>query len=272
MNLVGSPIDLLIAFTAGVLMSFTPCVYPLIPITVGYIGASARGSRLKGFILSAIYALGIATTYSILGAIASLTGKVFGQIAGSPWPYFIVANACIFFGLVLLGVFNLSLPTLTPLEKATDEVGGGIPFKADGDSMLPSAQIVNPVRKLISNGVRELCSLTGLTAKKIEPKGIISVFLLGLVSGLVVGPCTAPALATILVYVGTKQNLFYGMALLFCFAYGLCTVLILAGTFSSILVNLPKSGIWIERIKKICGIILILVGEYFLIIAGRYFL
>ena len=222
MNLVGNPLDLLIAFAAGVLVSFTPCVYPLVPITVGYIGGSARGSRLKGFILSVIYALGIATTYSILGAVASLTGKVFGQIAGSPWPYFIVANACIFFGLVLLDVFRIPLPTFS--------------------------------------------------VKRIEPKGIISVFLFGMISGLVVGPCTAPALATILVYVGTKQNLVYGMSLLFCFAYGLCTVLILAGTFSSMLVNLPKSGMWIERAKKLCGLVLIGIGEYFLIQSGRYFL
>lgn len=220
MNLAGNPLDFLIAFGAGILVSFTPCVYPLIPVTVGYIGASTRGSRAKGFLLSIIYALGIAVTYSILGAIASLSGRLFGQMAGNPWPYFIVANACIFFGLVLLDVLSLPLPAFA--------------------------------------------------AKRIEPKGIISVFLFGLVSGLVVGPCTAPALGTILVYVGSRQNLIYGMLLLFCFAYGMCAILILAGTFSSILVNLPKSGIWMSRIKKACGLILIGVGEYFLIQAGRY--
>ncbi|MBL7130368.1 MAG: sulfite exporter TauE/SafE family protein [Candidatus Omnitrophica bacterium] len=220
MNLAGNPLDFFIAFGAGVLISFTPCVYPLIPITVGYIGASVRGSRFKGFLLSIIYALGIAVTYSILGAVASLTGKVFGQIAGNPWPYFIVANLCIFFGLVSLGVFKVPLPTFT--------------------------------------------------TRRIEPKGIISVFIFGLVSGLVVGPCTAPVLGTILVYVGTRQNLLYGMLLLFCFAYGMCTILILAGTFSSLLVNLPKSGVWMGRIKRLCGLILIGIGEYFLIQAGRY--
>ncbi|MFC1708925.1 cytochrome c biogenesis protein CcdA [Candidatus Omnitrophota bacterium] len=222
MNLVGNPIDFLVAFGAGIAISFTPCVYPLIPITVGYIGASAKGSRLKGFFLSAIYALGIATTYSALGAIASLTGRVFGQLAGNPWIYFIVANVCIFFGLVLLDVFRIPLPTFA--------------------------------------------------AKRIEPKSAISVFLFGLLSGLVVGPCTAPALGTILVYVSTRQNLPYSMLLLFCFAYGMCTVLILAGTFSSVLTNLPRSGIWMARVKKVCGLILIVVGEYLLIQTGRYIL
>lgn len=222
MSLVGNPLDFIIAFGAGVLVSFTPCVYPLIPITVGYIGAATGGSRRKGFVLSVIYALGIATTYSVLGLIASLTGKVFGQVAGNPWAYFIVANACIFFGLVLLDVFVIPFPVFT--------------------------------------------------AKKIEPKGIISVFLFGLLSGLVVGPCTAPALGAILVYVGSRQNLVYGMLLLFCFAYGMCTVLILAGTFSGVLVNLPKSGVWMSRIKKTCGFILILIGEFLLIQTGRYIL
>lgn len=222
MILVGRPLDFIVAFLGGVLVSFTPCVYPLIPVTVGYIGGLAYGSRLKGFILSVIYALGVATTYSVLGAIASLTGRIFGRIAGSPWPYFIVANVCIFFGLVLLDVFSIPLPAFS--------------------------------------------------AKKIEAKSVLSVFLLGLISGLVVGSCTTPVLATILVYVGTRQNLLYGILLLFCFAYGLCTILILAGTFSGIFVNLPKSGIWLGRIKKFCGIILILAGEYFLIQAGRYFI
>lgn len=222
MNLAGNPLDFLVAFGAGLLVSFTPCVYPLLPITIGYIGASARGSRTKGFILSVAYALGVAITYSILGAFASLSGKIFGQVAGNPWTYFIVANACIFSGLVLLEVFTLPLLMFT--------------------------------------------------TKKIEPKSTISVLLFGMISGLVVGPCTAPALGTILVYVGSRQNLIYGMLLLFCFAFGMSGMLILAGTFSSVFINLPKSGIWLSRIKKIFGLMLILIGEYFLIQTGRYML
>jgi len=86
---------------------------------------------------------------------------------------------------------------------------------------------------------------------------------------LVVGPCTAPALGTILLYVATKQSIFYGISLLLVFAYGMGFLLILVGTFSSILVNLPKSGIWLIRLKRFCGFILLGVGEYFLIKAGR---
>ena len=95
-----------------------------------------------------------------------------------------------------------------------------------------------------------------------------SAFLLGLASGLVAGPCTAPALGTILLYVSTKQNIFYGASLLFVFAYGMGFLLILAGTFSALFVNLSRSEIWLTRVKKVFGFILLGIGEYFLIKAG----
>ena len=66
-----------IALFAGILTSFTPCVYPVIPITIGYIGTRAAESKGKGFLLSLSYVLGIAVTYSVLGGIAALTGKLF---------------------------------------------------------------------------------------------------------------------------------------------------------------------------------------------------
>ena len=105
---------------------------------------------------------------------------------------------------------------------------------------------------------------------KIERKGgYLSVFLLGLASGLVAGPCTAPALGAILVYVASRQNVVYGASLLFSFAYGMGFLLILTGTFGAFFLRLPKSGAWLTGIKKAGGFILIAAGEYFLIQAGR---
>ncbi len=94
------------AFLGGVLVSFTPCVYPVAPITVAFIGAHSAGSRLKGFWLSAIYVLGMAFTYTLLGGIAAFSGKLFGQIQTNPWTYFLLANVCILMGLSLMGVFS----------------------------------------------------------------------------------------------------------------------------------------------------------------------
>ncbi|MFA5038167.1 MAG: cytochrome c biogenesis protein CcdA [Candidatus Omnitrophota bacterium] len=216
----GNPFEFIFAFGAGVLVSFSPCVYPLLPITVGYIGATGQKDRFHAFMLSLIYVLGMAITYSILGVFASMTGKIFGQISSSPLSFFIIGNICIVFGLSMLGVFELHLPEFF-------------------------------LRKVRAR------------------KSKFSVFLLGMTSGLIVGPCTAPVLGAILVFVATKQNLLYGIFLLFSFAYGMGALLILAGTFSGMLASLPKSGHWMYTVEKIGGILLILTGEYFLINMGR---
>ncbi len=207
-------------FAAGVLVSFTPCVYPVIPLTLGCIGARAVGSKWKGFFLSLVYVLGMATTYAILGAIASLSGKLFGQIGSSPVSYFVVGNICLILGLSMLGV--LQIPQLN--------------FAGAG-----SVQ---------------------------KKGGTLGVFVVGLISGLIVGPCTAPVLATILLYVSTQKNLVYGFSLLFVFGYGVGFLLILLGTFTGLLASMPKSGEWLERVKKIFGWVLVLVAEYYFIKMG----
>jgi thiol:disulfide interchange protein DsbD len=100
-----------IVLLAGVATSFTPCVYPVIPIIVGYIGGQGTRSKVSGFILSFSYVLGMALTYSALGAFAALSGKLFGQIQNNPVTYLIVGNVIIFFALSTLGVFSLSVPS-----------------------------------------------------------------------------------------------------------------------------------------------------------------
>ena len=211
------------AYLGGLVISFTPCTYPLIPVTVGFIGAQGSSSRLRGFFLSLFYVGGIAFTYSILGGVAALSGRLFGQMQTTPWTYFIMANLCLFMGLAMLDVFSLSLP---------------VPQK---------------LIKLTGNG---------------NKKGFLDSFLIGAVSGVVIGPCTAPALAVLRGYVAVKTNLLLGMSLLFVFAFGMGTLLIIAGTFVGFIAALPKSGEWMTKIKTFCGLILIGAAEYFLYTAG----
>jgi thiol:disulfide interchange protein DsbD len=213
----------LAAYLGGLVISFTPCTYPLIPVTVGFIGAQGSSSKLRGFFLSLFYVGGIAFTYSILGGVAALSGRIFGQMQTTPWTYFIMANLCLIMGLSMLDVFSLSLPVPQKFMKLT------------GDK---------------------------------NKKGFLDSFLIGAVSGVVIGPCTAPALAVLLGYVAVKTNLLLGMSLLFVFAFGMGTLLIIVGTFAGVIAALPKSGKWMTKIKTVFGLILIGAAEYFLYTAG----
>jgi thioredoxin:protein disulfide reductase len=104
------PATFAVLYLAGLLTSLTPCVYPLIPITVGVFGARKSERRGRAAALSATYVLGIATTYSSLGLFAALSGHAFGSALASPW----VAAAMALFMLALaasmFGAFELDLP------------------------------------------------------------------------------------------------------------------------------------------------------------------
>lgn len=99
-------------------------------------------------------------------------------------------------------------------------------------------------------------------------KGFLSSFLVGIVSGVVIGPCTTPVLAVLLGYVAVKTNFLLGITLLFVFAFGMGTLLILVGTFAGVIAALPRSGVWMTKIKVVFGLILIGAAEYFLYTAG----
>ncbi|MCC6476513.1 thioredoxin family protein [bacterium] len=106
----GSWTAFLIAFLGGILASFTPCVYPVIPITIGYIGGSSQGKPMRGLALSAIFSLGIAIVYSSLGLFAAATGTLFGSISGSPIVNIVIAAVFGLMGFSMLGAFDIALP------------------------------------------------------------------------------------------------------------------------------------------------------------------
>jgi cytochrome c-type biogenesis protein len=103
---------LAVLFGAGLATSFTPCVYPMIPITAGILGGvgSTRRSRGRTLVLTLVYVLGLALTYSILGLLAGLSGTLFGTVSSSPWALFIMGNLLLVFGLALLDVFTINAP------------------------------------------------------------------------------------------------------------------------------------------------------------------
>ena len=99
------PLALALAFLFGILSSLTPCVYPVIPITVAYIGSRSEGrSRFHGFALSCAFVLGLAIVYAALGAFSATAGQAFGALTQTPWIG--IPLAAVFFVLAL-SMFNL---------------------------------------------------------------------------------------------------------------------------------------------------------------------
>ena len=205
------------AYAAGVAVSFTPCVYPVIPITAAVIGVQGGVSAARGFVLSLSFVLGLAVTYTAVGMFAALTGRLFGSVQASPVTQGVLGILCMVMGLAMLEVFHLSLERFMP------RAGAG----------------------------------TGR-------RGVLGSFVIGLTSGFLLGPCTAPVLAVILGVVAARQDVFFGGTLLFVFSFGVGTLLLIVGTSAGLLAGLPKSGAWMVTVKKLSGIILLAAGAYFL--------
>ena len=221
----GSFLAYVVSFCAGVLVSFTPCVYPLIPINIGVITAQAPDSRLKAFYLSLSFVIGTALVYSTLGIIASLMGKVFAKFQINPLGFILIGVLTLFLGLSLLGLFNLPQIKL---------------FRRNDKSGLPGQRFK-----------------------------VFGAFALGAAGALIIGPCTAPILGMLFLYVALKENILFGASLIFVFALGMGTLLILTGTFSQFLVSLPRSGKWNLAIKKVLGWILVIYAGFLFFKAGR---
>ncbi len=209
-----------VVYAAGVFTSFTPCVYPLVPVVAGVIGA-ATDKKFKGFIFSLIYITGISFTYALLGVGAALAGTIFGLTSQSHPVNIVVGGILIIFGLAMLDIINIPLPGFK----------GGVVHK--------------------------------------HSPGWVGILILGMVSGLVAAPCSTPVLGSILALTAANtESIISGGVLLFIYGLGVGTLLILVGTFSSLTANLPKSGAWMNILKKIFGIIIVLSGVYFLVFKG----
>jgi thiol:disulfide interchange protein DsbD len=215
MVITGSVFDFAGVFVAGVVVSLTPCVYPLIPvITAAIAGANVHGTRRGAFFLSLLYVFGLACAYAGLAVFAAMTGKVFGVVQNTPGFSFVIAGIFLFFALAMMDV--TSLPTM----------------------------------RIFSSG---------------KPRSPWMVLVMGVASGFAVGPCTAPVLGSLLVYVASKQNIFYGASLLFVFACGVGGTLILAGTLGGMIASLPRSGVWMLAIKRAAGLVLLGFAGYYVL-------
>ena len=96
-----------------------------------------------------------------------------------------------------------------------------------------------------------------------------AVFLLGATSGLVAAPCGAPAFAAVLTWVATTQSAVLGFVYLFVFSLGMTALLVVVGLFSGAIAALPRAGAWMSWIKKLAGVVLLFMAEYYFVKAGQ---
>jgi thiol:disulfide interchange protein DsbD len=125
-SLSAHPAAALVAvYAGGVLTSLTPCLYPMIPVTVSIVGGSAgaarRSSRMS---LAATYVLGLASAYAGHGLIAGLTGTLFGAISTNPWLLFAMANVMLVSAGAMADVVPVPIPQRWRDRSATMGEGG----------------------------------------------------------------------------------------------------------------------------------------------------
>lgn len=223
-----------ICFLAGVLTSFTPCVYPMIPITAAIVGGQTPGvrddpaatPRSRALLLTSLYVLGVALVYSALGLFAGLSGTLFGTVSSNPWLYLVMANVLILAALALMDVLPIRLPASVMQRAVTTGTAG----RASG------------------------------------------AFAMGAMSGLVAAPCSAPVMAAVLTWVATTRSGVLGFSYLFAFSLGMCTLLVVVGLSAGTISRLPRAGAWMVTVKKAFAFVMIGVAEYYLIKAGQGFL
>ncbi|HEX8235620.1 MAG TPA: cytochrome c biogenesis protein CcdA [Abditibacteriaceae bacterium] len=207
-------LQLALVFVGGLLLNLTPCVYPMIPITVGYFGGQSEGRIGKTLGLALLYVLGLALVYSALGVFAALTGSLFGSLLQSRFVVGAVAIVLFLLALSMLGAFTIQPPRF-------------------------------------------------LMARSGAKKGAAGALAMGALLGIVAAPCVGPVVAALLLYVGEQRSPQLGFVLFFSLSLGLGLPYLLLGAFSGAIKSLPKSGMWLERSKKIFAVPLLLAALYY---------
>jgi len=119
----GILLGLIFVFIGGLALNLTPCVYPLIPITIGFFGGQSEGNTKRLVMMGILFVLGLAVTYSVIGVVTSLTGALFGALLQNPIVIIAVALVLITLSLSMFGVYEFKLPD-SIVAKAGGAKGG----------------------------------------------------------------------------------------------------------------------------------------------------
>lgn len=115
---------LVTVFAGGLLTSLTPCLYPMIPVTVSIVGGAGATRRSRRMALAATYVLGLAAAYAGLGLLAGLTGTLFGAVSTEPWLLFAMANVMLLAAAMMADVVPVPIPARLQARAAGMGEGG----------------------------------------------------------------------------------------------------------------------------------------------------
>ena len=173
---------IMLAFVAGLALTFTPCVLPLIPILTSIIaGGQGHQSKMKAGVLSVSYVLGTAVTYTAVGAFAGATGSQLQAYFQNPWGIGVVVFILVVLSLSLFGLFNVQVPSLiqASLQNRLNTLKGGVlggVFMMGVISALIVGACVSPV----------LMAVLGLAIERADPVlGGAIMFSLAMGSGVI---------------------------------------------------------------------------------------
>ena len=205
-------------FGIGLLLSFTPCVFPMFPILSGIIANRGQHiTKTHGFILALAYVMGMALTYSAAGVAAGLSGAMLSATLQNAWVLGAFALIFITLAFSMFGFYELQLPSFLQ-SKLSEEAG------------------------------------------HLKGGHLTSVFGMGALSALIVGPCVAAPLAGALLYISQTRDVVLGGSALFVMALGMGVPLLLLGASAGAL--LPKVGPWMESVKRFFGVLLLGVAVW----------
>jgi thiol:disulfide interchange protein DsbD len=220
--------SVIVAFLgAGLLLSLTPCVLPMLPILssiiVGHMagrgagGPTTAAERRRGLMLAASYSLGMALVYTAFGVAAGLAGRGLSAALQTPAVLGGFGLLLVLLSLSMFGLYELQLPSAltTRLTQASHRLRGG---------------------------------------------HVAGVFAMGGLSALIVSPCVAAPLAGALLYLSQTHDVLLGGTALFALACGMSVPLLLVGASAGTL--LPKAGAWMEGVKQFFGVLLLAVAVW----------
>ncbi|MDQ7083755.1 MAG: protein-disulfide reductase DsbD [Sulfurovum sp.] len=215
---------LFLFFIFGLLLSLTPCIFPMIPILSSIIisqqNKSGKASMMQGFTTSFIYVLSMALTYTIVGLIAGLVGADLQTAMQNVWVLSLFSAVFVALAFSLFGYFEIGLPSAlqSKLNKMSNDAQG--------------------------------------------QGGMWGTVIMGALSALIVGPCTAAPISGAVIFISHTGDALLGGASLFVMSMGMGVPLLLVGLGAGKF--MPRPGGWMTRISQVFGVMMLALAIFML--------